>query len=246
MRRLAMPLSDCAEIFFLHNLSIITDIQELVLLFLGIHTVGVQTHDVGEATIDVGDFACDTGSEVGKHEGGYVADFFDRDITTQGSVLCDEVQQDIEVANAAGSDRFDRTGRNGIDADAFLAKGLSHVTDTGFQRGFCQTHRIVVRNGTGRTKIGQGQCRRTGPHQVTGSLDHGRITVSGDIMGDLEVFAGQAVEKITGNRFTRCKADRVNQPIQTAPFVFDFAEYVFDMFILADISFVNHVAARVC
>lgn len=112
MHRLAMPSSDCAENLFSRNPAIIACIIRIRpdLFFLGDNTVSVESHDMGEATVYIGDFTRDAGSEIGQKEGGCVADFLDSDITAKRCVLCDEIQQDVEVADTAGCNGLDRAG----------------------------------------------------------------------------------------------------------------------------------------
>lgn len=56
-------------------------------------------------------------------------------------------------------------------------------------------------------------------------------------MGNFEIFAGQAIEKITCNGFPGSETDGMNQSVKTAPFFFDFCENVFDLLVAADVAF---------
>ena len=88
-----------------------------------------------------------------------------------------------------------------------FAQRFGHVADAGFQRCLGQSHGVVIGNGPAGTEVGQ--CKRGGtrPHQMTGRLDHGRVAVRGNVVGDFEIFPSQAIEEISGDGFAGGEAN---------------------------------------
>src|SRR5207302_10689462 len=73
------------------------------------------------AAIDMMDFAADTGGEVAQQIKAGAADILDGDVTLQGRVQSVPLENIIEVADAPGGERIDRTGGNRVDADIVAA-----------------------------------------------------------------------------------------------------------------------------
>ena len=64
-------------------------------------------------------------------------------------------------------------------------------------------------------------------------------------MRDAEGFARQAVEEVAGDRFTRGKADRMNEAIEFRPHLTQLRKQPFDLRVVGDIAVVQHRGAEV-
>ena len=63
-----------------------------------------------EAAIHIDDVGGDTGSQVGQHERGGIADIFNGDVAADRCRSSEGAQQLAKILDAAGRQRFDRAG----------------------------------------------------------------------------------------------------------------------------------------
>jgi hypothetical protein len=95
--------------------------------------------------------------------------------------------------------------------------GWRQVAHAGFQRGLGQAHGVVGRHRAHRAQVRQRQQRRVGPHRGQAGLGHGREAVGGDVVGDAEALARQAVQELAGDGLARGEADRVHKAVELGP-----------------------------
>ena len=94
------------------------------------------------------DFARDSAAQVAQQVEGGTADLADRDVAPERRVILVPLQDIAEVADAAGRQRLDRTGRNSVDPDILGTEVGREVAYACLQRRFCYTHDVVMGHNT--------------------------------------------------------------------------------------------------
>src|SRR5579863_8257322 len=93
----------------------------------------LHAHDM-VAGVDVDDLAGDPAGHRRQEIDRAVADLLDRDRAAQGRIVFVPPQDIAEVADAGGGERFDRAGRDRVDADPLLAEVGGEIADARLQR----------------------------------------------------------------------------------------------------------------
>ncbi|CNT65631.1 ABC-type oligopeptide transport system%2C periplasmic component [Salmonella enterica subsp. enterica serovar Bovismorbificans] len=145
-------------------------------------------------------------------------------------------QHFTEVFNTGRRQRADWTRRDGVDANAFRSHSVCHITHVGFQRGFRQTHDIVVRDGALRSQIRQGQQRRTRIQHGAAGFRHGNKAVRANIVSDFKAFAGNRINIIAVQLIARRETDRVYKTVKFRPNVTQLCKHSVNAGIFSDIT----------
>ena len=149
-----------------------------------------------EPAVNVNDFTGDTRGQVRAQEGCAVAHIFNGDGATDRGDRFAVRQHFTEIFNARSSQRTDRTGRDGVDANAFRTHGVSHIADVSFQRGFGQTHYVVVRDRALCAQVGERQQSRARVQHAAAGFGHRHEAVGADVVRDFEAVAGDNVNVV--------------------------------------------------
>ena len=88
--------------------------------YLGLETLFSKSHDV-VAAVDEDYFAGNSATRVGGEEDSGVADFFDFYAAAQWGALFVAFEHVAEAGDAAGGQRLNRAGGNGVHANLFLS-----------------------------------------------------------------------------------------------------------------------------
>jgi len=102
-----------------------------------------QAHDL-KSGIHVEDISGDAAAEVAAEKNGGVGHFGDISVAAQRGVFLHEIEDLGEVLNAARGNGFDGAGGNGVDADLASTEFGGEVADFRFERGFGDTHDVVI------------------------------------------------------------------------------------------------------
>ncbi|SOZ98030.1 ABC transporter, periplasmic substrate-binding protein (fragment) [Cupriavidus taiwanensis] len=206
--------------------------------------VGHARADHVEAAVDIGDLTRHAAGQVRQQECGDVADLFDGDIAAQRRGLLEMAEQLAETLDAGSGQGLDRAGRDAVGTDAARADRRGQVAHAGFERGLGQAHGVVVGNHALGAEVSQRQQRGLVRQQRQGGLGQCREAVRGNVVGDAEAFARQAVEEVAGNRFTRREADRMHQAVKLFPALAQRGKGGGNLLVAADVAFENQVAAE--
>ena len=142
------------------------------------------------------DFTGDTRRQVGAQEGCAVTHVFNGDGATDRGDRFAVRQHFTEIFNTGRGQRTDRTGRDGIDANAFRTHGVSHIADVSFQRGFGQTHHVIVRDRALCAQVGERQQSRTRVQHAAAGFGHCHEAVSADVVRDFKAVASDNVNVV--------------------------------------------------
>src|SRR5690606_3159597 len=178
-------------------------------------------------------------------EGTGVADFLDGDVAAQRGAGFVVGQHLAEALDAGGGQGADRTGGDGVDADAVRAEAGGQVAYTGFQAGLGHAHDVVVGHGAYRAQVAQGQQVAVALLQgFTAGLGQGDEAVGADVMGDLEAFAGGHFGEVAIQLVTGGETDRVNDAVDAlGPLLLQLGEYLLDLGIVGHVTGKAHVCA---
>ncbi len=94
---------------------------------------------------------------------------------------------------------------------------VRHIAHVRFQRRFCQTHNVVVRDSALSAKVGKGQQGRTRIQHGAASFCHCNEAVGADVVGNFEAFTGNGVNIVTIQLIARCKTNRVYETVKFRP-----------------------------
>jgi hypothetical protein len=96
----------------------------------------------------------DSARQVGAQERSRVADFVDRDSTSQRRCFLRVTQHLAKATDAGGGKRFHGAGRNGVDTNALRAEVCCKKTHAGLETRLGKPHHVVIGNDLGRGIVG--------------------------------------------------------------------------------------------
>src|SRR6266436_6025675 len=114
--------------------------------------VPLESHNV-VAAIDVNGFAGDAGAAGREKECGGGADFGSVNIAAKRSTFGVALEHVAEAGDAAGGERFQRTGGDSVDTNIPGAEVAGEITNAGLERGLCDAHDVVFWNDFFRAKV---------------------------------------------------------------------------------------------
>src|SRR5882724_12934099 len=116
--------------------------------------VPLKSHNV-VAAIDVNSFTGDAGAAGREEECGGGADFASVNVAAQRSAFGVALEHVAEAGDAAGGERFERAGGNGVDANILGAEIAGEITNAGLERSFGDAHDVIFWNDFFRAKVAQ-------------------------------------------------------------------------------------------
>src|ERR1700684_2664418 len=96
--------------------------------------------------VDMENFAGDAARHGRQEVDGALADLLDGHRATQRRVVFVPPQYVPKVADAGGGERFDRAGRDRVDANALFAQVGREIANAGLERSLGDAHDIIVRH----------------------------------------------------------------------------------------------------
>src|SRR6266705_1100492 len=179
---------------------------------------GYGAHHRIESTVHVGDLTRHPGRQVGQQKRRYVAHVLRRDVSPQGRILLDVLEDLAESRYSARRESLDRAGRDRVDANPLRSETRGQIAHARLEARLVDAHGVVARHDPICSEVGEGyQCSASSLHERQRRLGERRKAVAADVVRDAERLARQAVEKITRDRFARRKGDRVHQAVERVP-----------------------------
>src|SRR5882672_6202237 len=151
--------------------------------------VPLKSHNV-VAAIDVNGFTGDAGTARREKECGGGADFASVNVAAQRSAFGVALEHVAEAGNAAGGERFEWTGGDGVDTNILGAEVAGEITNTGLESGFRDAHDVVFRHNFFCTEIAERDDSATFGHERRGGASDGDKRINADVVSNAEAFAG--------------------------------------------------------
>ena len=159
-----------------------------------------------------------------RQEGGGGAHVIDADQAARGCLRLRLVEQRVELGNARGGARRERSGRDRVDANALRAELGRDVADRAFERRLGDAHDVVVLHHHLAAVIGHREQRAALAHQRLGQMRHADEGPARHVHGG-EKTLPRHVDDAPLQRLLGREGDRMHDEIELAPILGDALEH---------------------
>src|SRR5476651_292484 len=194
------------------------------------------------ARIDMHDLTGHAAAEVGQQEQAGIADLLRRDVALERRIELVPLQDEREIADAGRRQRLDRTGRDGVDANALVAEIGREIAHARLEGCLGHAHDVVMRHHTLGAVVGERQQAAAGLHQRHGALGDGGEGVAAHVHGELEIV-GRGVEVFALELVLVGEGDGMDQEVEAAPLLLDLGEGGIDAGSIGDVARQDQLAA---
>src|SRR6476620_84660 len=141
-----------------------------------------------EPAVYVNNFARHCRRQVRRQVQRRARDILDGDVAADGCHVAETAVHRLEVAHAWSSQRPDRSGGNGVDADARRTQVDRQVANARFEGGLCHAHNVVVGDHLLRPVVGQRDDRPAFAHVWLRGAHQADQRIGADVQSQREAF----------------------------------------------------------